>query len=144
MPNHVQDDEDIVDTCPIGQKCVRNFCLPNCNQDDQCSLGERCVENSCIKICFYDAHCLAGEFCEKSDQVGYISFNKNVVNGRNIIILDDNFDDTISMIFYSLTVLDQAEETMECVSQVVEGILIVPLDKFALTLVHLVELELKR
>ena len=61
--------DDVSDNCPIGQKCVRNFCLPNCNQDDQCSLGERCVENSCIKICFYDAHCLAGEFCEKSDQV---------------------------------------------------------------------------
>ena len=67
--NEVREDDDVVDTCPIGQKCVRNFCLPNCNQDDQCSLGERCVENSCIKICFYDAHCLAGEFCEKSDQV---------------------------------------------------------------------------
>ena len=69
LQNELRADEDVIDTCPIGQKCVRNFCLPNCNQDDQCSLGERCVENSCIKICFYDAHCLAGEFCEKSDQV---------------------------------------------------------------------------
>ena len=96
MPNHVHDDEDIVDTCPIGQKCVRNFCLPNCNQDDQCSLGERCVENSCIKICFYDAHCLAGEFCEKSDQVGYTSFNnRNEVIYVTIIKYD--FNDNISI-----------------------------------------------
>ena len=77
--------EDVVDTCPIGQKCVRNFCLPNCNQDDQCSLGERCVENSCIKICFYDAHCLAGEFCEKSDQVMNYILSSSFLVKNNVI-----------------------------------------------------------
>ena len=58
--------------------------------------------------------------------------------------MKDDLDDNISEIFYSLTVLDQAEEIMVCVLQVVEGIPTVHLDKFALTLVPLVEQELKR
>ena len=47
---------------------------------------------------------MAGEFCEKSDQVGYTSFNKYVVICRNInkITIDDNFDDSISVIFLQL------------------------------------------
>ena len=56
-------------TCPLGQSCIRELCLPHCKTDSQCALGERCVQDTCTKICFYDAHCLAGEFCEKEDEL---------------------------------------------------------------------------